>query len=160
MTTLIESKAKAFGSSKGLALSMCLHGGLGALALYGTSKVVIPPREKIEEHHVLYVAAPPVPPKEIFVAPEPRPVVVPQRPRVAAPQPKVPATPAIVAPTSIATTIPDIDLKAVPTISDVVAPAAAEPVRAGPPGGTAVRNTSDGDVAGGLGSGTSGKALS
>lgn len=173
LTTLIESKAKAFGSSKGLALSMALHGGLVALALYGTSKLVIPPREKVEEHHVLYVATPP-PPKEVFVSPKPLPkvkappqpkkaaprlVAAPQRPRPAAPQPRVAATPALVAPTSVATSIPDIDLKAVATISDVVAPPVAEPVRAGPPGGTAVRNTSDGDVAGGLGSGNSGKAF-
>lgn len=175
LTTLIESKAKAFGSSKGMAVSMALHGGLVALALYGTSKVVIPPREKIEEHHVLYVATPPPPPKEVYVAPKPLPkvkappqakaaprLVVPQRPRPAAPQPKVAATPALVAPTSVSTTIPDIDLKAVATISDVVAPPVAEPVAAaGPPsGGSTVRGSSDGDVGSGLNSGgSSGKAF-
>lgn len=176
MTTLIESKAKAFGSSKGLVVSMALHGGLVALALYGTSKVVLPPREKVEEHKVLYVATPPPPPKEVYVAPKPLPkvkappqakaaprLVVPQqRPRPAAPQPKVAATPALVAPTSVSATIPDIDLKAVATISDVVAPPVAEPVAAsGPPsGGSTVRGKSDGDVGGGLNSGgNSGKAF-
>lgn len=177
MTTLLESKAKPFGSSKGLVLSMALHGGLVALALYGTSKVVLPPREKIEEHHVLYVATPPPPPKEVFVAPAPLPkvkapprvkaaprqVVLPQRPRVAAPQPKVASTPALVAPTKVAMSIPDVNLNAPPTISDVVAPPVAEPVKAsGPPGGGTVRGTADGDVArgsGGLGSGSSGKAF-
>ena len=54
-------------------------------------------------------------------APQPRPVE---------PQPKVPSTPALTAPTKVALSIPAVDLKAAPTIGDVVAPPAPEPIKA------------------------------
>jgi len=179
MATLLESGARPYGSGKGMAISMVVHAALIGAAVYGTAKVVLPPREKIEEHPVLYVAAPPpkpielppeplpevkTPPKakapaKVFRAPPPRAPVQPPRP-VAARQPNVPTTPALVAPTKVALTLPAVNLNAAPTISDVVAPAAAEPVRAsGIPTGGSVRS-SDGDVTsrGGLNSGGSGRA--
>lgn len=176
MATLLESGARPYGSRKGVAISMVLHGALIAAAVYGTAKVVLPPREKIEEHPVLYVAAPP--PKPIELAPEPLPEVktpakvfrAPPPPKqapaprpVPAVQPKVPTTPALVAPTKVALSLPAVDLKATPTISDVVAPAAPEPIRAsGVPTGGSVKGGSDDDAAGGrsggLNSGNSGRA--
>ncbi len=176
MTTLLESGARPYGSSKGMFVSMLLHGGLIGLAIYGTTQVVLPPREKIEEHPILYVAPPP--PKEIHMDPAPLPKLKeppkakdnkvfrapPAQPRQQTPrpvpvvQPKVPTTPALVAPTKVALSIPPVDLKAVPTISDVVAPPASDKLKSGgiPTGGTV--KSSDGDVAGGkggLGSGES-----
>jgi protein TonB len=175
MTTLLESGARPFGSSKGAMLSMLVHGGLIAGAIYGTAQVVLPPREKVEEHPVLYVASPPPPPVH---APEPLPAVksppkakAPQKVfvaprRVAAPQPpqpRVPATPALVAPTKVALTLPSVNLQAAPTISDVVAPPPTDVVSSS---GGVSRNGSvksdDGDGEGGgkggLGSGSAGKA--
>jgi periplasmic protein TonB len=176
-TTLLESGAKPFGSSKGALLSMLIHGGLIAGAIYGTAQVVLPPREKVEEHPILYVASPPPPPVH---APDPLPAVksppkakAPAKVYVAPkraeqprpqPQPRVPATPALVAPTKVALSLPAVNLQAAPTISDVVAPPAAEPVRAsgGIPTGGSVKSDDDGvggrGGKGGLGSGSSGKA--
>ena len=140
--------------------------------------MVLPPREKVEAHPVLYVATPPPKPidpppvplpkapptpakaKEVFKAPpqarrqEPRPVpVVP---------PKVPTTPALVAPTKVALSLPAVDLKAPPTVSDVVAPPAADIVKSsGIASGGSVKRDDDeggGGRKGGLGSGASGKA--
>jgi protein TonB len=176
MTTLLESGAKPFGSSKGAVLSMLIHGGLIAGAIYGTAQVVLPPREKVEEHPVLYVASPPPPP--VQVAPKPLPAVksppkakAPEKVfvaprRVAAPpqpQPKVPATSALVAPTKVALSLPAVNLQAAPTISDVVAPPAGDVISS--KGGVSREGSvkSDGDVEGGkggLGSGSSGKAYS
>ena len=62
MATLLESGARPYGSSRGVVVSMVLHGALITAAVVGTAKVVLPPREKIEEHPVLYVASPPPPP--------------------------------------------------------------------------------------------------
>jgi protein TonB len=164
---------------------MVLHGALITAAVLGTAKVVLPPREKIEEHPVLYVASPPPPP--VHVAPEPLPEVktppkakapakafkAPPAPkRVQAPpprpveQPKVPATPALVAPTKVALSLPAIDLKAAPTIGDVVAPPAPEPIKVSggiSREGSVKRGSDDGDVEGGgrkggLGSGNAGRA--
>ena len=162
MTTLIESKARPFGSSKGVAMSMVIHGALFAGILFGTAKAVLPPREKIEEHHVLYVAAPPPP---VHVAPAPLPEVkTPPKAKAAAPrqiqapppkvaQAKTPPTPALVAPTKVALSLPAIDLKAVPTISDVVVQIAAEPVKSGVPTGGSARKAGDDDAEGGRGKG-------
>jgi protein TonB len=180
MTTLLESKARPYGSTKGMAISVVLHTALIATAIFATTAVVLPPREKVEEHPILYVASPPPPP--IQAAPEPLPKVSqppkakalfkapPALKRVAAPrpqpQPQVPAPPALVAPTRVALSLPAVDLKAAPTISDVVAPAAPDVVRGSgiPSGGSVKRGSDDGDDAGGgggkggLGSGSAGKA--
>lgn len=186
MATLLESGARPYGSSKGVAVSMVLHGALIAAAVMGTAKVVLPPREKVEEHPVLYVASPPpkpieappaplpevkTPPKskapeKVFRAPpkaaEPRRVQTPQ-PRPVEPQPKGPSTPALVAPTKIAVSLPPVDLKAAPTIGDVVAPPAPEPIRAaGISREGSVKSDGDdggsGGGKGGLSSGNSGRA--
>ena len=186
MATLLESGARPYGSSKGVAVSMVLHGALIAAAVFGTAKVVLPPREKVEEHPVLYVASPPpkpieappkplpevkTPPKskapeKVYKAPPkaaaPRRVQAPQ-PRPVEPQPKVPATPALVAPTKIAVSLPAVDLKAAPTISDVVAPPAPEPIKAaGISREGSVKSDGDdggsGGGKGGLSSGNSGRA--
>jgi protein TonB len=157
-----------------------LHGLLIAGAVVGTAKVVLPPREKVEEHPILYVASPPPPP--VHIAPEPLPAVKtppkakalakappePKRiqtpPRPAQPQPKVP-TLTLVAPTKVPVTLAAVDLKATPTIGDVVAPSAPEPIGAsGIPREGSVKSSDDGDVEGGgrrkggLGSGDAGKA--
>jgi protein TonB len=175
MTTLLESGAKPFGSSKGAVLSMLVHGGLIAGAIFGTAQVVLPPREKVEEHPVLYVASPPPPP--VAVAPKPLPAVksppkakAPEKVfvaprRVATPpqaQPKVPTTPALVAPTKVPTTLA-VNLQAAPTISDVVAPPPSDEIssKGGVSREGSVKSNGDGDEAGGkggLGSGSSGKA--
>lgn len=185
MATLLESGARPYGSTKGMAVSVVLHAALIAGAVLGTAKVVLPPREKIEEHPVLYVASPPPPPvqapdplpevkpppkakapsKALFKAPPaPKRVQTPQ-PRPVQAQPKGPATPALVAPTKVALSLPAIDLKATPTIGDVVAPSAPEPIRSGGvPTGGSTKHSSDGDIEGGglgkrgLGSGNSGRA--
>jgi protein TonB len=165
---------------------MVLHGALIAAAVMGTAKVVLPPREKVEEHPILYVASPPpkpieappaplpevkTPPKakaqeKVFKAPPkaaaPKRVQAPQpRPE---PQPKTPATPALVAPTKIAVSLPAVDLKAAPTIGDVVAPPAPEPVikASGISREGSVKSDGDdggsGGSKGGLNSGNSGRA--
>lgn len=185
MATLLESGARPYGSSKGVAVSMVLHGALIAAAVLGTTKVVLPPREKVEEHPVLYVASPP--PKPIEAPPKPLPEVktppkskvaekvfkappkaaAPRReapqPRPVQPQPRTPATPALVAPTKIAVSLPPVDLKAAPTIGDVVAPPAPEPIVKGSGISREGSVKSDGDAdgggsKGGLSSGNSGRA--
>jgi protein TonB len=185
MTTLLESRARPFGSSKGMALSMALHGAIIAAAVFGTARVVLPPREKVEEHPVLYVASPPPPPvvapeplpvvktppkpKALFKAPPPKRFVAPRPPQprpVAQVPPKGPTTPALVAPTKMALSLPAVDLKAVPTISDVVAPPVADvPMKSsGIPTGGSVRKPGDDEgegssrSKGGLGSGSAGRA--
>lgn len=178
MATLLESGARPYGSTKGVAISMVLHGALIAAAVYGTAKVVLPPREKVEEHPVLYVASPP--PKPVQMAPEPLPTPpkakspakvfrappppkqAPQ-PRPVQVQPKLPSTPALVAPTKVALSLPPVDLKAAPTISDVVAPPAPEPIKASGISREGSVKSSDDDAGGGrgkggLGSGGSGRA--
>ena len=188
MTTLLESGARPYSSKKGIAISMMLHGALVAAAVFATSRVVLPPREKIEEHPILYVATPPPPP--IATPPEPLPAVktppkaktpekvfkAPPAPPKRAPQPqptprpvaqvppKGPTTPALVAPTRIAATIPDINPNAIPTVSDVVAPPPPPPVSTGgsgsgvPTTGSVSRDNNAGGSGGGLSSGSSGKA--
>lgn len=174
MTTLLESKAKPYGTGKGAGLSLALHAALITGAIVLTGRTVAPSLEKPEEQHLTYVEAPP--PK----APEPAPLLkeAPRVAKVAAPKapvvkrvpapapkpvaaPKLPTTPPLVAPVKIATSIPAPDLTAAPTVSDVVAPpsAGADELRKG-----TVRSESGGDVEGGsakgLGSGSSGKAYS
>jgi protein TonB len=181
MATLLESGARPYGSTKSVAISMVVHGVIIAAAVVGTATVVLPPREKIEEHPILFVASPPPPP--VHVAPHPLPAVktppkakalakAPPAPkRIQAPQPrpvqlqaKVPTTPALVAPTKVALSLPAIDLKAAPTISDVVAPPAPEPIkgsgisREGSVKGSNGDDEGGGRGKGGLGSGSSGKA--
>jgi periplasmic protein TonB len=175
MATLLESGAKPYGSSKGMLVSMLLHGALITAAVAGTAKVVLPPREKVEEHPILYVASPPpkpvqmaeplpetkAPPKakapaKVFHAPPPRA----QAPR---PQPvmaKVPATPALVAPTRVAVSLPAVDLKVAPTIGDVVAPPAPDVI--GKAGGISREGSvkSDGEDGGGGGKGGLGSGSS
>ena len=180
MATLLESGARPYGSSKGMLVSMLLHGALITGAILGTAKVVLPPREKVEEHPILYVASPPPPPvqapeplpeppkpkaapKQVFKAPPaPRRVAV-QRPQPVE-APKAPATPALVAPTKIAVSLPPVDLKAAPTIGDVVVPNVPEPAIKGGISREGSVKSDDGDddgggrSKGGLGSGSSGKA--
>jgi TonB family protein len=178
VTTLLESKARPYGSRKGAVLSVAVHGALIAAAVVASGRAVLPPREKVEEHSVLFVTAP-RPPK-VHVAPEPPPEVkkppatkAPAAPRrVAAPpprpsQPRVAApAPAIVAPVTVPTNLPPVNFKAVPTVNVdiVIAPRAELPKASGNPiGSSAARSTSDGDVEGrsrGLGSGRSGRAYS
>jgi protein TonB len=176
MATLLESGAKPYGSSKGVAISMLLHGALITAAVMGTAKVVLPPREKVEEHPVLYVASPPPPP--VQVAPKPLPAVksppkakapekvfvAPRRVATPAqPQPKVPTTPALVAPTKVPLSL-SVNLQAAPTVSDVVAPPPSDVISSsgGVSRGGSVKSDGDGEGAGGskggLGSGSSGKA--
>src|SRR5437868_5340677 len=115
MTTLLESKARPFGSSKGAMFSVVLHSLILTSLVVATRATVLPPREKVEEHAVLYVASPPPPP--VPVAPEPlkvaRPKVAPKaqptpkrfqapRPQPVAPTPKLLPTPALVPPLKIA----------------------------------------------------------
>jgi protein TonB len=165
---------------------MMLHGALIAGAVVASGKAIIPEREKIEEHSILYVAPPP---PKVYVAPEPLPEVKrpptpkaqsrPQPPRMRAapppprqaptprpaqPQPAIPAAP-LVAPIAVPVSIPDIDSKALPTVADIPIPPA--PVSQASSGSSrgAVKGTSDGDVDGesrgkGLGSGASNKAYS
>jgi periplasmic protein TonB len=170
MATLLESGARPYGSSRGALVSLLRHGVLITAAVLGTAKVVLPPREKVEEHPILYVASPP--PKPVQMAeklPEPPKAKAPAKvfqapPRAQAaaprpvPQPRAPATPALVAPTKVALSLPAVDLKAVP-IGDVVAPAAPDVIKSG---GVSREGsvTSNGDVGGsrGLSSGGSGRA--
>ena len=181
MTTLLESKARPYGSGKGAVLSVAVHGALIAAAVVASGSVALPAREKVEEHPVLYVATPP---PKVHVAPEPLPEVkkapppkAPPRaepPRLRAPaprpvaarpqpaQPQMPTlpTPGIVAPIKVPTSLPPVDLKGLPTVAEVVGP---PPVpRASSSAG---RATSDGDVdatrggnRGGLGSGDPNRA--
>ena len=187
MTTLLESKAKPYGSKKGTAVSVALHCALIAAAVVASGQAALPEREKLEEHSILYVAPPP---PKVHVAPEPLPEVkrppaakkpdaAPARvrapqpprqaptPRPAQPQPPVRGVP-LIAPINVPVSVPAVDLKGLPTVTDVPIPvpdagkAIASSSRSG--GST---NTSDGDVdggggrsKGGLGSGNSGKAFS
>jgi hypothetical protein len=43
-TTLIESKAKPFGSSRGAIVSFAIHATLIAAAIFATTEVVLPPQ--------------------------------------------------------------------------------------------------------------------
>lgn len=171
MTTLLESGARPYGSPRGIAVSMLLHGVLIAALVLGTTQVLTPAYEAIETQSVVYVAPPP----EVHVAPEPLPVVTPPkapapapsraepaRPRATQParQPQRPATPPLVAPGRVPVSVPPIDLSAAPTISDVVGvPAAAE--GSGFETGATVGARAGGVVGGspgGLGSGAAGSA--
>ena len=172
MTTLLESGARPYGSSRGIVLSTLFHGVLIAAAILGTAQVLTPAREMIEQQSLLFVAPPP---PEVHVAPDPVPEVKtppraaapaarraePARPRPMQPRPQVAATPALVAPTKVPVAIPAIDLSAASTISDVVAPPAAAS-EYGSAAGSAVGNAGIGGSAtgsaAGLGSGAAGGA--
>jgi protein TonB len=185
VTTLLESKARPFGSRKGAALSMVIHGALIAAAVAASGKAVLPPREKIEEHSILYVAPPP--PPKVYVAPDPLPEVKktpaprsprpappratpPPQPRTPAPRPtepqvRVPAAP-MIAPVSVPTSIPKVDLNAIPTVNDVPIPGPdPSKVVAAATGRGRASASSDGDVdgeggrRGGLGSGDANRAF-
>jgi periplasmic protein TonB len=175
MTTLLESGARPYGSSTGVAVSMLLHGVLIAAAVLGTTQLLTPARELIEERSVLYVA----PPREVQVVPEPLPEVTPRpkaaaapvprraepaRPRPAQParQPQAAATPPLVAPTSVPLALPPIDLSAAPTISDIVALPSAESSSGFGTGSSSSTGVvgSTGGGARGLGSGGAGSAYS
>jgi periplasmic protein TonB len=176
MATLLESGAKPYGSTKGMAISMLLHAALITAAVAGTAKVVLPPREKVEEHPILYVAPPPPKPVQMAEplpkteAPKPKtktpaPAKVyrapPPKAKAPTPQPVVsrePAAPSIPAPTRVPTALPSVDLKIATTIGDVVkVPATADVI--GKPGGISREGSvkSDGEDGGGkgLGSGSS-----
>jgi protein TonB len=160
---------------------MALHGALIAVAVAASGKAVLPPREKIEQHSILYVAPPP--PPKVYVAPEPLPeppkkqpaartqrvaapprVRAPQPPRQAAAprptptptaQPTAPVAP-MIAPISVPVSIPKIDVNAIPTANVAVpVPDAGKLVAAA--AGRA-RSASDGDVDG-EGGGTAKRGL-
>jgi TonB family protein len=173
VTTLLESKAKPYGSKKGAALSVVIHGALIAAAVVASGTAMLPDREKLEEHSILFVTPPP---PKVHVAPEPPPEVkkppatkaAPAPRRVAPPPPRpapraAPAAPTIIAPTKVPVSLPPVNLKAVPTVDVDIRVAPPElPKTAGPPG--VARSSSDGDVEtgsgsrGGLGSGRSARA--
>lgn len=172
MTTLLESGARPYGSAKGVALSMALHGGIIAAAIIGTAAVALPSHEKIEEHPIVYVAPPPPAAEPVHVAPPPPAVKTPKantaavkraeppRPKMAQPQPKAAPAPTIAAPTRIAVSIPAPDVKA-PVIGDIVAAPAPDRIATG--SSHRVTSESGGDVEdsrGGLNSGSSNKAYS
>lgn len=174
MTTLLESGARPYGSAKGVALSMALHGGLIAAAIIGTAAVALPSHEKVEEHPIVYVAPPPPAAEPVHVAPAPpaakaprtKTVAVkraePPRPRVAQPQPKAAPAPTIAAPTKIAVSIPAPDVKA-PVIGDIVAAPAPDRIDAGGASHRTVSESAgevDGSSGRGLNSGSSAKAYS
>jgi protein TonB len=173
VTTLLESKARPYGSSKGAALSVALHGALIAAAVVASGRAMLPQREKIEEHSVLYVSPPP---PKVHVAPKPLPevkkppaakapaaprLVAPPPPRATQPQRAAPITQPLIAPIRVPVSLPPVDLKGLPTVNDVPIPGPAKS-SAIPTGG--VVKSSDGDVAKGsgkgLGSGSSGRAYS
>lgn len=169
MTTLLESGAKPYGSSKGMLVSVALHGALITAAVLGTAKVVLPPREKVEEHPILYVAPPPpkpvqmaeplpkteAPPKTKSPAPAKVFRAPPPKAQASRPQP-VAANPSIPAPTRVPSSLPSVDLKIATTVGDIVKAPATDDV-IGKPGGISREGTvkSDGEGGGkGLGSGS------
>jgi TonB family protein len=178
VTTLLESKARPFGSKKGAAISVALHGALIAAAVVASGNAMLPDREKLEEHSILFVAPPPPkvhtapdPPPEPKKPPPPKaPRVAPQPRRVAAPPPRPAPQPArtvaavpLIAPIKVPVSIPAVDLKAPPV--DVSLPASAAARAVDLTGRSSRSSSSDGDVAGsgggrGLGSGASGRAYS
>lgn len=177
MLKLLESGAKRKRSKAGLATSFAIHGALIAAAIGMTSHVAASTAEPLKPENIEYVAPPPPKPPEatkVYVAPKepkaaPKPKVAPPkaprrmaapRPPAAtpAPRPAVAAAPApinvpvISAPIAVPTTIPAVDLNAVPTVSDVVARASdvAGTAKAGASGsgtGEKVTSESTGDVA-------------
>jgi periplasmic protein TonB len=174
VTTLLESKARPYGSSKGAALSVVVHGGLIAAAVVASGAVALPEREKVEEHPILYVTPPP---PKVYVAPErlPEPKRAPpsKAPRTAPPPPQAPPPPRqvaapspqrvtvpVIAPIKVPVSIPPVDLKAIPTVSDAELARASDAVKAASRG---AKGSADGDVEGrsgkgGLGSGDAGRA--
>ena len=170
MATLLESGAKPYGSSKGMLISMALHGALITAAVLGTAEVVLPPREKVEEHPILYVAPPP--PKPVQMAeplpkteapktktPAPAKVYHAPPPRVQTPRPqpvaaKEPA-PSIPAPTKVPTALPSVDLKIATNIGDIVKAPVTDDV-IGKRGGISREGSvkSDGEDGGGKGLGS------
>jgi len=159
-----------------------LHAALIAGLIAASGKAVLPPREKVEQHTVLFVAPPP---PKVHVAPEPVPEVKKppptKAPRVAAPprvrtppppqaapprpQPTAPVVP-LIAPVNVPVSIPKVDVNALPTVTDVRVPVP-DPGKLVAAATGRTRGTSDGDVEGGegrarrgLGSGAAGRAFS
>jgi TonB family protein len=184
VTTLLESKARPYGSKKGALISMALHGALIAGAVVASGRAMLPDREKLEEHSILYVAPPP---PKVHVAPDPLPEVkkpppqkaparAPTPPRMRVPTPPaprpqpqaqsvpVPAAVPLVAPVNVPVSIPKVDLNALPTTTANIPLPEPSRVVAGSDGVSGKsKSTSDGDVGGatkkgGLGSGDAGKA--
>jgi protein TonB len=182
VTTLLESKARPYGSKKGAVVSMVVHGALITGAVVASGKAVLPDREKLEEHSILFVAPPP---PKVHTAPDPIPeekkpppakqpraepprVRMPTPPRqVATPTPRpqqvnVPAAP-LIAPIKVPTSVPPVNLNALPTVADVPVPAS-DPGKLVRQAIGGSRESSDGDVEtrrrGGLGSGASNRAYS
>ncbi|HEX5970657.1 MAG TPA: TonB family protein, partial [Gemmatimonadaceae bacterium] len=146
MTMLLESGARPYGSKKGVALSVGLHGLLIGAAIAATAAAASMPKyEKIEEHPVVYVAPPPPAAEPVHVAPPPPAAKAPKaatvpavkrvetprpKPAQAQPLPKAPAAIAIAAPTRVPVSIPAIDLKT-PDIGDIVAAPAPDRIATG-----------------------------
>jgi protein TonB len=180
MTTLLESKARPYGSRKGAVLSVAVHAVIIAAALLATTKAVLPAREKIEQHSILFVAPPP---PKVAEAPKPIPEVkkppVSKAVHVAPPPPRAPAPPRyvnptpqpvapqrvaapVIAPIKVPTSLPAID-KALAINTDLPASDASKTADI-LTGRSSRRGTSDGDVEGegrskgGLTSGSSDRA--
>jgi protein TonB len=143
LTTLLESGARPYKSRGGIATAVVLHAVLITAAIAGTAHVVLPPAEKIEEHTVLFVAPPPpaplpTPPPPLpkvhiaprtQAAPKPAPRLVVKR--APTPPPKAPVLPTV---PKVAVSLPSVDMKTAPVVSNVdvqpvavAAPAASAP---------------------------------
>jgi protein TonB len=177
MTMLLESGARPYGSKKGVALSVALHGVLIAAAIAATAAAASMPRhEKIEEHPVLYVA-PRAAPEPVHTAPAPPAAKTTKAPKTVAvkrvetprpkpvqaqPVPKAPAAVALAAPVKVPVAIPTIDLKT-PPIGDIVAAPATDRI-ADAASSRRTTTESGGEVEGsggrGLNSGNSARAYS
>jgi protein TonB len=145
MTTLIVSGARPRLSKGGITTSVLLHSAIIGAAVLGTAQMVRPTGEKVEEHVLVYEAPKPAPPpappkvdqpKQVHVAPK---AAAPKAPAVVRYQKPQPKAPVLTAPTKVAVSLPPIDLKAAPTIDNVVAVKVADP-------GPITRSSSDGDV--------------
>ena len=154
MTMLLESGARPYGSKKGVALSVTLHGVLIGAAIAATAAAAsMPAHAKIEDHPGVYVA-PRAAPEPVHVAPPPPAVKTPKaskavavkrvetprpKPAQAQPLPKAPPTVALSAPVKVPVSIPAIDLKT-PAIGDIVAAPAPDRISTG---GSAHRVTTE-----------------
>lgn len=155
MTMLLESGARPYGSKKGVALSVGLHGLIIGAAIAATAAAAsMPAHEKIEEHPLVYVAPPPPAAEPVHVAPPPPAAKTPKaskapavkrveaprpKPAQAQPVPKAPAAIAIPAPTKVPVSIPTIDVKT-PAIGDIVVAPAPDRIAAS---GSAHRTSSE-----------------
>jgi protein TonB len=126
MTTLLESGARPYKSRGGIATAVVLHVVLITGAIVGTAHVVLPPVEKVEAHTVLYVAPPPPAPlptpppplPKVHIAPRPQAAPKPA-PRLVvkrAPPPKAPVLPTV---PKVAVSLPSVDMKTAPVVTNV-----------------------------------------